>query len=165
MRIAEIMKSPVKTVGLDEPAEDAWHKMKADRLRHLVVTEGRAIVGVLSDRDLGGTEAGGSARLGKSVREVMTPDPVTVTGATTLREAANLLRGRAIHCLPVVDDHGRLVGIATTTDLLDLLGRGAERPVEQGKRWTLKHRGPRQVKPPASPKSKRATRRSGRGRA
>jgi CBS domain-containing protein len=50
------------------------------------------------------------------------------------------MRGRTIGSLPVVEK-GRLAGIVTVTDLLDLIGRGVERPVEKGKRWTLKHRG------------------------
>jgi acetoin utilization protein AcuB len=114
---------------------------------------------VVSSHDLGGSEAGESARRGKSVAEVMTSRPVTVAPDTTVREAANRLRGRKIGCLPVVEK-GRLVGIVTTTDLLDLLGRGAERPVEMGKRWTLKHRGPRRKKGPrsATPGQRGATR-------
>ena len=40
-----------------------------------------------------------------------------------------------------------LIGIVTTTDLLDLIGRGVERPVAHAKRWTLKHRGPRRRGP------------------
>jgi acetoin utilization protein AcuB len=145
MRIQDTMNSTVETIRPEESAETAWRRMTAHRMRHLVVVDGRQIVGVVSDRDLGGGEAGVSARQGKAVSDVMTPKPVTVGPTTTIREAANLLRGRAISCLPVVDD-GRLVGIVTTTDLLELVGRGAERPIEVGKRWTLKHRGPRHQK-------------------
>jgi CBS-domain-containing membrane protein len=41
--------------------------------------------------------------------------------ATTIRQAANLLRGRTIGCLPVMED-SKLVGIVTVTDLLELVG-------------------------------------------
>jgi hypothetical protein len=34
------------------------------------------------------------------------------------------------------------VGIVTTTDLLELIGRGVEKPVERSTRWTLRRRGP-----------------------
>jgi acetoin utilization protein AcuB len=57
----------------------------------------------------------------------MAADPVSASPATTLRQAANLMRGRTGGCLLVVED-GRVVGIVTTTDLLDQLGRGATRP-------------------------------------
>ena len=60
-------------------------------------------------------------------------------------EMTTLARITVIGCVPVLD-RDRLVGIVTTTDVLDLVGRGAERPVDQAKRWTLKHRGPRQQK-------------------
>jgi CBS domain-containing protein len=37
------------------------------------------------------------------------------------------MRGRSIGCVPVVD-RDRLVGIVTVSDLLEVLGRGIERP-------------------------------------
>jgi acetoin utilization protein AcuB len=61
----------------------------------------------------------------------------------TLRQAANRMRGRSIGCLPVVEGDD-LVGIVTTTDLLELLGRGLTRvPVKGRGRPTLATRGPR----------------------
>ena len=72
----------------------------------------------------------------------MTSPAVTASPRMTLRQAANLLRGRTIGCLPVVEG-GKLVGILTTTDLLELIGRGIERPTAKGKRWVMKGRGPR----------------------
>ena len=44
-----------------------------------------------------------------------------------LRKAANLMSGRVIGSLPVMDD-GQLVGIVTATDVLDALGSGSTRP-------------------------------------
>jgi len=138
MRVGDVMTTKVETVGPDESAEDARSRMQALRVHHLVVTEGKAVVGVISDRDLDAPE-------GKKVSELMSAKPVTITARATVRDAANELRGNVIGCLPVLDDD-RLVGIITTTDLLDLIGRGAERPIEVAKRWTLRHRGPRKDK-------------------
>jgi acetoin utilization protein AcuB len=136
MRLQEIMTTAVLSIGEDARVDEARERMKRERVRHLVVLDGRRIVGVLSERDL--HHAPGAA----SVRDVMTTRVVTATPYTTVREAANLLRGRSIGCLPLVDGE-RMVGLITITDLLDLIGRGVEKPVEQHKRWTLKHRGPR----------------------
>ena len=72
----------------------------------------------------------------------MSRDVVTVEPTTTVRQAANLMRGRYLGCLPVVDG-GKLVGMVTTSDLLELLGRGAIAPSPRAERWTLKGRGPR----------------------
>lgn len=145
MRVGEVMTSKVETIAPDASADDAWERMRAGDIRHLVVVEGRRVVGVISDRDLGGPKVEDTWRAGKTVADLMSAPPVTTTPHATVREAANLLRGNVVGCVPVLDGE-RLVGLITTTDVLDLVGRGAERPVEQGKRWTLKHRGPRRDK-------------------
>src|SRR6185437_16697797 len=84
------------------------------------------LAGVVSERDLGGRH-GEDARRGRSVEELMSARVVSGTPAMTLREAANLMRGRTIGSLPVLED-GELVGIVTATDVLDELGRGSTRP-------------------------------------
>lgn len=53
-----------------------------------------------------------------TVREVMTPDPVTVTPETPVGQAAALMLERRINGLPVVDDSGALVGIICQSDLI-----------------------------------------------
>jgi acetoin utilization protein AcuB len=126
MRLSDIMSRPVAVIGETEPAELAHERMTAERVHHFVVVAGRSIVGILSERDLGGRR-GESTRRGRLVGELMSPDVVTAGSHTTLRDAANLLRGHAIGCLPIVDD-GRLVGIITVSDLLEVLGRGAQAP-------------------------------------
>ena len=141
MRVADIMSSEVEKVFPLAPAGRAWERMRQRRIRHLVVVEEGQVVGILSDRDLGGPR-GAALREGRTVGELMTPQVVTARRDTTVKQAANLLRGRAVGCLPVVED-GKLKGIVTVSDLLELLGRGLERPVPKARRWTLKHRGRR----------------------
>jgi acetoin utilization protein AcuB len=72
----------------------------------------------------------------------MSAPVISAAARMTVRKAANLLRGRTIGCLPVVEE-GKLVGIVTISDLLERIGRGSERPIERGRRWILKGRGPR----------------------
>jgi CBS domain-containing protein len=59
-----------------------------------------------------------------------------------VRRAANLMRGRSVGSLIVMDKKGRLAGIVTVADLLDAIGRGVERPVVATKRPPLSHRVP-----------------------
>ncbi len=138
MHLREIMATPVETISPDERVDIARERMRRLRIHHLVVTDGRRILGVLSDRDLPRTVDGAAFR----VEEMMSPSAVTASVKLTVRQAANLLRGRGIGCIPIVEGE-KLVGIVTVSDLLSLLGRGLQRPVERGKRWTLRHRGPR----------------------
>lgn len=53
------------------------------------------------------------------VYRVMTGDPVTVQRSTPVRTAMRLLSAHAITTLPVVDEHGRIVGVVGEFDLLD----------------------------------------------
>lgn len=124
MRVDEIMTKAVITIAPEEAAERAWERMRLQDIRHLVVTRGTRLAGVLSERDLGGVR-GGEVRRNVTVSDRMTPQVVTVNPHTTIREAANLMRGHRIGCLPVTED-GRLVGIVTRSDLLELIGHRGE---------------------------------------
>jgi len=139
IRLRDVMKTNVASVSPRESAETAWNQMRTRRIRHLVVLDGRDVVGVLSDRDLAGS---GSLRKVESVGDVMSEPVVAGHPEMTLRQAANQLRGRSIGCLPVMEND-RLVGIVTTTDLLELIGRGQEHPVSKRERPILPRRGPR----------------------
>lgn len=52
------------------------------------------------------------------VRELMTPNPVTVHPETPVPDALRLMRERKVRRLPVIDAHNRLVGIVSDKDLL-----------------------------------------------
>jgi CBS domain-containing protein len=136
----EIMSSPVETIAPETPVAEARAKMKRAGIHHLIVGSRGQIVGILSSRDLIG------AGRGTEVSELMVTQVATASPRDTVRDAANLLRGRGIGCLPIVE-RGRAVGMVTITDLLELIGRGATRPVAESTRWTLKARGPRRARP------------------
>ncbi|MGE3958333.1 MAG: CBS domain-containing protein [Vicinamibacterales bacterium] len=138
MRIFEAMSEQVRTVPPDMAAAEAWHLMHANGVHHLVVTERKKVVGVLSDRDISPRRRPPAASLGMTVQDVMSSPVATVERDDTIRKAANLMEGRSIGCLPVLD-RGALVGIVTTSDLLRLVGRGGDRP-SRTERATLSHR-------------------------
>jgi len=140
MRVQDIMTTSVRSIPANLGTAAARHTMRSARVRHLVVVEEGRVIGVLSQRDLGGTRA--ESLPAGTVQDVMRTHVIVAAPETTVRTAANLLRGHDIGCLPVVDGK-KLVGIVTTSDLLRLIGQGIERPVERATRWTLKARGPR----------------------
>lgn len=130
MRLQDFMTRNVQTINSSKTAAEAREMMRRYRVHHLVVTTDSRLLGIVSDLDL--------ARAGDEqfVSEIMTPNVVSVEPRATVREAANKMRGRSIGCLPVVEA-GKLVGIVTTSDLLELLGRGMEHPAVKGERRTL----------------------------
>jgi acetoin utilization protein AcuB len=119
MRVDQIMTRDVRAITPDVSAERAWQFMQEERIRHLVVMDGDEVVGIVSDRDLGGSH-GALARRDRSVREMMTPHPLALEPSADVRDVAKLLRDLVIGCFPVVDGKD-LVGIVTTTDLLDVV--------------------------------------------
>jgi CBS domain-containing protein len=52
------------------------------------------------------------------VRDVMTPDPVTVEPAATVKDIAHVLLDRDIRCVPVVDVGDILIGVVSESDLI-----------------------------------------------
>ena len=146
MRMFEVMTEDVATVKPTMAAADAWEVMRRKGIHHLVVVQGSQVVGILSDRD-GGSRAGASIRADHTVADLMTKPVVTRALTDTIRSAANVMRGRTIGCLPIVD-RGRLVGIVTVSDLLQLLGRGADRrakPPRPALHWRVPHRKKRRA--------------------
>jgi CBS domain-containing protein/ribosome-associated translation inhibitor RaiA len=161
MRLRDLMSTRVVTIESSETANAAWSRMRQHRIRHLVVTDNGDLVGVISERDLGGS-GGEAIRRGRTVADLMNSRVVTASPTTTLREAANLMRGRLIGSLPVVEND-RLVGIVTATDVLDALGRGTSRPTRPPEPRTLRMtESRRQARRPVVRQRKRA---AGTGRA
>jgi acetoin utilization protein AcuB len=149
MRVNDVMSTNVLTVDLREPLDRARSAMDRRHVHHLVVVDGSRVVGLVTAELLAWGEAQGIAR----VEDVMFRHVVSGNPDLTIREAANLLRGRTVGALPIFERE-RLVGIVTISDLLDLLGRGAERPVPSSRRWTLRDRGKKPLSRTAGARAK-----------
>lgn len=114
---------------------DALRLTREHRIRHLPVVDDGALVGIVSDRDirlampspLTAEDAGRIAFLESTpVSSIMTREVVTAGPYDAVEDAARLLSRHRIGALPVVDAHGRLLGILSETDVLhafvELLG-------------------------------------------
>ena len=104
-----VVLTPQTTVG------EALALRTERRIRHLPVLEEGRLVGIVSDRDLRSAD-----QENVGVSEVMTRDVLTAYPDDPIEEAANVLREAKIDCLPVVEG-GRLIGIITTSDVMEAL--------------------------------------------
>jgi acetoin utilization protein AcuB len=116
MPLRSIMQKPVLALTTGQPASDAWETMRSEGVRHAVVLLGGNLVGVVSDRDLGGPN-GAVVRQGRCVGDLMQSSVVTAPPDLLVADAVALVRDRHIGCLPIVED-GRVIGIVTRSDLL-----------------------------------------------
>jgi CBS domain-containing protein len=140
MRARDVMTKKVQTVAPNTPAAEAARLMRGQRIHHLLVKDGASRAGIVSDRDLGG-RLSGTAAGERTVASLMTPKVITVDANATVRQIANVMRGRSIGCV-VVTERDHTVGLITISDLLELIGRGSERPIESTRRRTIHHRVP-----------------------
>ncbi len=118
-------KDPV-TVTPEELLIQARVRMQKGGFRRLPVVRNGQLVGIITDLDMR-EHAGYLDRT--EVKVAMSERPVTVTPATTLETTAQILLARKIGGLPVVEN-GRLVGMITTSDVLeaflDVMGASEE---------------------------------------
>jgi CBS domain-containing protein len=91
--------------------EEIQAQMDEHKLRHLLVCDdsGR-LVGLVSDRDL-------VSRNGKTARQLMTTELITVEAHALVNPAITLLVNKKISCLPVVSE-GIPIGVLTSTDMM-----------------------------------------------
>lgn len=59
-----------------------------------------------------------SIKMNKTIAQVMTPTPITVTPEMPLKEAIAILAENKISGLPVIDEKGELVGVISESDLM-----------------------------------------------
>jgi acetoin utilization protein AcuB len=109
---------------------DALQLMKVHGIRRLPICAKGKLIGIVTRGDLRGaqpSEATSSSifelhyLVGRiTLDQIMTRQPVCVTPATTLQDAANIMLKHKISGLPVMD-HDRLVGIITESDIFRMV--------------------------------------------
>ena len=93
--------------------EDANALMAKFRISGVPITEGRKLVGIITNRDLKFEED-----FSRKIREVMTSkNLVTAKEGVTLAEAKKILAKARVEKLPIVDDDFNLKGLITLKDI------------------------------------------------
>lgn len=129
--ISEIMTKNVITLNHSDSLETAERLFKSHKIRHIPVVSGDAIIGMLSYTDLLRISFADAIDEDEdevdtvvynmfTIEQVMAKKLVSVSSNTTIKEVAEILAKKEFHALPVVDEK-KLVGIVTTTDLINYL--------------------------------------------
>jgi acetoin utilization protein AcuB len=133
-KVKERMSKNPATVKPEDGLKDAVWKMERGHFRHLpVVDEKDKLIGMLTDRDIRlirpslafvKREEADVQLWSIAVQQAAVFDPVRVKPESSLKEAADMMLRWYVGGLPVVDDHEKVVGMITYTDILrEFVGR------------------------------------------
>jgi len=113
------------TVELDAPLAAAHRLMREHNFRHLPVTSGGVLVGILTDRDLKlvlGADFGGASEQELKVRDACVERLCVVPASTPVAVVARTMAENHIGSA-IVTKNDKLVGIFTVTDACRALAR------------------------------------------
>ena len=122
MLIATVLRSKgdfVATVVPSANVQELLDTLAEHRIGAVVVSSGAGIAGIVSERDVvRHLRTDGAALLRQPVARIMTTDVVTCRRETPVEELMATMTERRIRHVPVVNDHGVLVGIVSIGDLV-----------------------------------------------
>lgn len=143
--VADILKSKadptVHAVRPDDSVYDALKRMADKGIGALLVMDGKAIVGIVTERDYARKIAlkGRTSAL-TLVRDVMTTSVLFVKPAQTSEECMALMTNNRLRHLPVVDN-GKLLGLISIGDLVKEIISEQKYTIEQLEHYITGQRG------------------------
>jgi signal-transduction protein with cAMP-binding, CBS, and nucleotidyltransferase domain len=127
MQIGDVCTRNVIECGRKTTALEVAQLMRSSHVGDVVVVDqpnGKKVaVGIVTDRDLVVQVMALEADPGiVTAGELMAPELVTAAEANDVFDTVELMRFKGVRRVPVVDEHGELVGIVTLDDLLKVIG-------------------------------------------
>ena len=130
--VRQIMSTPVQALKQDAKISEARKGLAMSPFHHLPVLDEEArVIGILSASDLlrisleaydvDPSKENDVLDRQFKLAEVMKTDVVMIKATDSIRSAALKLSSGSIHSLPVVDEERRLLGMITSTDMIDYL--------------------------------------------
>lgn len=117
MKVRDIMTARVVAVAADATITEVARKMRDESVGSIVVTDGKGVVGIVTDRQITHTiVADGLDPNTVTVKEIMFTDFVPLEPDWDLLRAVRLQRELAMRRLPVIEN-GKPVGIVSVSDI------------------------------------------------
>ncbi|HET9410818.1 MAG TPA: CBS domain-containing protein [Candidatus Dormibacteraeota bacterium] len=143
--VADVMTAHVHVAGPQTPFKLLVRLIEENRVSAIPIVDGHGVpIGIVSETDLllkesrgepdGGRDLVPSRRRrelrakadGVLASDLMTSPPISVPATIGLAQAARLMQERNVRRLVVVDERGKIAGIVTRSDLLQVFLRGDE---------------------------------------
>jgi len=123
--VKDVMKKEVITMDESNTIQDAAQKMTEANVGCVIITKNNNPVGILTERDYVTRIASEGRPMFTSLSAVMSSPLITTSQEETVWDAADVMRRKKIHKLPVKDGDN-IVGILTATDLVKLCSYGSD---------------------------------------
>jgi len=118
LKVEDVMVEGVVTIDADATVMQAVKLMNENEIGCLIVMRRGRAVGIITERDLMKRVIAKSKNPKKTkVREIMTKPLIAGQPDMDLEEATKLMFKMKIKKLPVVESHGKLLGLITLTDV------------------------------------------------
>lgn len=132
--VKDVMHTNPVTIQGKAPIAEAARLMRDNHIGNVVVVENGSVFGIVTDRDIVVRGVADGKDFKKTaVKEICSQDLTTVDPQTSIDEAIQIMRDKAIRRLPVVSD-GKPVGMLSLGDLAlerdrhSVLGKISESP-------------------------------------
>jgi CBS domain-containing protein len=134
--VSRIMTETVVVIELDRPVSEAFDCFSQYAIHHLPVVRHGKLVGMLSSVDVmkldhfvpkATEDRTKSIDQRMSIEQLMHAPAISLTPQASIAEAAELMKGAGVHAVPVVNDADLVIGIVTTSDVIQGLLHGPPR--------------------------------------
>ena len=129
--ITKIMAVELITVQQGQKLSDVRHIICESGIHHIPIVDGKILVGMISFTDLmklnivisGADDRTIDVIIDQqyTIKDIMTTKLTALTDCDTVKQASKILAEGNFHSLPVVDNQNHIVGIVTSTDLIQYL--------------------------------------------
>ncbi len=157
-----VMNKNAKCVAEDDRIIYARRLMLESDIQRLPVHRDGKLVGIISESDIALAFAGFKEKVplnhqGARIKELLIGDfmrrnVVSASPGMSVKDAAALMLKKGVGCLPIVDDSGKILGIASRTDVIRTIAAEPKEPkpvapeappIRKGKsKWQISQRRP-----------------------
>jgi CBS domain-containing protein len=127
LRLSEVMRREPIEVAPEDTLGEVAERMSEANVGAVVVKDYGRLIGILTERDMLKAMAARVHTSEARVRQWMTEDPITAGVDTGLEEAARIMLDNGFRHLPIVDENGRVAGIASLRRVVAATQAAADR--------------------------------------
>ncbi len=123
--VKDVMICDLAELDVSSTIKDAGKIMDDKNIGCIIVTKDNSPAGILTERDFVKRIAAKEIPLTSSLENVMSAPLIAIGPDETVWEAAQIMKTKNIHKLPVKQDN-QIIGIVTTSDLVKICSLGSD---------------------------------------